>query len=363
MAFDYGSIVSAAGSIVSGLTGAAATTGANQMSKEIAGQNRVWQSHENQLNRNWEEKMWNAQNLYNSPSAMMQRYKEAGLNPYLVQKDGSSAIGSASSSGTPSMVGAPSMPSISPANPWSGLGSLGSAVQLALQSKGVSANVAQQHADSLLKVSQALPELGKSLGWDVARKVALNELNLQGQSGSQYENLIDQQISSIKLQNQMQSIQNGIAQKYGERKAGLECANLEQGFTKMAAEIGKMASDTKVNESTVKLNSAKIRELASEFVRNHKEALLMAAQTDTLNQLRQYVVSKAMHEASILGMEDTTKRSFFNGSSGIREYLNYGEGSSTLKDAFILSAERNADEFWSLVMQLGNFNMSAGVHN
>lgn len=40
--------------------------------------------------------MWNAQNAYNSPSAQMERYQEAGLNPNLIYGNGASA-GNASS--------------------------------------------------------------------------------------------------------------------------------------------------------------------------------------------------------------------------------------------------------------------------
>lgn len=38
--------------------------------------------------------MWNRQNLYNSPEAQMQRFKEAGLNPHLIYGQGSSGLAS-----------------------------------------------------------------------------------------------------------------------------------------------------------------------------------------------------------------------------------------------------------------------------
>lgn len=47
--------------------------------------------------------MWNAQNEYNLPSNQMKRFRDAGLNPYLVYGHGTSTLASTpSSAGTPS---------------------------------------------------------------------------------------------------------------------------------------------------------------------------------------------------------------------------------------------------------------------
>lgn len=49
------------------------------------------QSHSNKklqkLNNQAQVELWNKQNEYNTPSAQMERYKEAGLNPYLAQQN------------------------------------------------------------------------------------------------------------------------------------------------------------------------------------------------------------------------------------------------------------------------------------
>jgi len=60
-----------------------------------------WSIMMNQANQMFSEKMWNAQNAYNTPFNQAQRLKAAGLNPYLaMQNDGS--IGMAESASTPS---------------------------------------------------------------------------------------------------------------------------------------------------------------------------------------------------------------------------------------------------------------------
>lgn len=305
---------------------------ANATNLQIAKENREWQTQENLLNRNWQEKMWNAENQYNTPSAMMQRYREAGLNPYLVQKDGSSAIGSAGSAGTPSMVSAPNSATVAPVNPYSALSRLGESISLGLQSRSVDANVASQNADALLKIAQSLPELGKSLGWDNARSVALKQLGLIGVHGSQYERMIDESITSIQRDNAYKAIQNAIAKKYGDRRAADECANLEQSFTKMAAEIGKMSSDRAVNEATIK-------KLASDVVRNNADAFKALAEGMTANALRSYLVQALQLQNGLLGLNYLSGRAEYDSNEGYREYITSDEGKFERKRAAMITGD------------------------
>lgn len=50
------------------------------------------QAKENEKNRQFALDMWNAENAYNDPSAMMQRFTNAGLNPALIYGDGASTL-------------------------------------------------------------------------------------------------------------------------------------------------------------------------------------------------------------------------------------------------------------------------------
>ena len=60
-----------------------------------------WSLMANQANQMFSEKMWNAQNEYNTPFNQAQRLKAAGLNPYLaMQNDGS--VGMSDSASVPS---------------------------------------------------------------------------------------------------------------------------------------------------------------------------------------------------------------------------------------------------------------------
>ena len=64
-----------------------------------AEKNRKFNAEQAQLQRDWQEKMWNLSNEYNSPLQQMQRFKEAGLNPNLVYGDGAKTLAAQVGSG------------------------------------------------------------------------------------------------------------------------------------------------------------------------------------------------------------------------------------------------------------------------
>lgn len=95
------------GGLVSGLASAAgnifAASDANDSNERQAELNRSFQREEAQKTRDWQEEMWNKQNEYNSPEAMISR----GLNPFLQRSSGTGASvptgAQAGSVSTPSM--------------------------------------------------------------------------------------------------------------------------------------------------------------------------------------------------------------------------------------------------------------------
>lgn len=81
------------------ISGAAATAGATTSGIVSGTANRrayKWtrrlQEYQNQVSLD----NWNLQNSYNDPSAQMQRYQDAGLNPLLIYGDGAGSAGNAS---------------------------------------------------------------------------------------------------------------------------------------------------------------------------------------------------------------------------------------------------------------------------
>lgn len=91
-----GAAIAAAGSVLgSGIQSFAS----GKMNKRAEKFNR----EEAQKSRDYTTEMWNKNNEYNTPSNQMQRYKDAGLNPYMMNYDGgdSSAAQSSAQSSAP----------------------------------------------------------------------------------------------------------------------------------------------------------------------------------------------------------------------------------------------------------------------
>lgn len=123
---------------------------------------------ENQMNaqNEWNLKMWNLQNAYNTPSAQMQRFAEAGLNPNLIYGQTNTAGPVHASAGAPSGVD-----SISKA--FSTVASILSFKQLGAQI----ANLKQQNQN--LKAQDTLLESQSEYVGEQARKLRLENMYFQ----------------------------------------------------------------------------------------------------------------------------------------------------------------------------------------
>lgn len=91
------------GSLISAIGNAFSTSDTNDANERQAQLNRSFQRQEAQKTRDWQEEMWNKQNEYNSPEAMISR----GLNPFTQGASGTGASvptgAQAGSVSTPSM--------------------------------------------------------------------------------------------------------------------------------------------------------------------------------------------------------------------------------------------------------------------
>lgn len=88
------SVSGASGGIVGGVVSA----GANAISAQLASRRQYKYTKMLQEQQNaWNEKMWNAQNEYNTPANQVQRLKDAGINPALAVSDGQLSTGQAGS--------------------------------------------------------------------------------------------------------------------------------------------------------------------------------------------------------------------------------------------------------------------------
>lgn len=94
-----GAILSGLGSVGTGLFNYFGQRETNEMNERLTRESNAMNSSIAQENRDWQEKMWNKTNEYNSPEAQMSRLKAAGLNPVLAY--GSLGDAKAVSAGSP----------------------------------------------------------------------------------------------------------------------------------------------------------------------------------------------------------------------------------------------------------------------
>lgn len=229
--------------------------------------------------------------LHNSPSAQMQRYRDAGLNPYLImQHEGN--IGAAASAPASGGSAAPA-PSVQQANlqPFQLPEMSGIANMLMASSESK-----KNDAEAFSKIMSVVPEMGRSIGWPQTRAYLRQMFGVYGIDNSQYERLAEGQIRSFEIQNERSQMESDVYKLYGSDKAALVNQNLIFEGQQIVAEINKMYSEKRLNEQSVK-------ELISRSARNIAEAAKLGAETETINQLRPYVVKSANMQAEMDAMD------------------------------------------------------------
>ena len=295
--------------IISG--GAAVATGAanlfseadsNKANRDIAQANRDWQSQENRLAEQWSDQMWEKQfnltNQYNTPSAMRARLSEGGYNPFLFDGAKTNAAGQASMGSVPSPArqSAPNQPTMQPLD-FGGIGrGVQSAAEIYANVKGVDAQAANQQSQADLNQAKTVEAIYRSLGKDAAVSYA-KKIGYEMPDDTPSIKLLDQEMHFNQLQNDRVELENALVRNYGAKKAESEIANIEELTTKYVSEIGFMASQAEVNESTKKLNERKAYALGSEMARNLAQARLFSSNSAINEGIVKYVISSAQTAA------------------------------------------------------------------
>ena len=346
---DYGSSVLLAAAwvapVIAGIGAAGSAIGslisqadANKANREIAAENREWQSGENEKSRQWEEKMWNAQNLYNTPSAAKARLKEAGFNPYLVESS-NIGNGNATSAGSPSMSGAPSTPEMKPLPFGEAFNNLGQSVAHAYnEAKSVDSNSANQTAmanKTHVEVAQQLDKMypGRGVGQNYLQK------NLRATNGENTDNsLVQRQAKAAVIEQEAAAADARLTFKLNKKYKATQIQNLislqDKEYEKIGAEIGKMASDAKVND-------AEIEKYLAEKAKLLAEKAHLYADTETVNAIRDYLVDKAEADADIRMNESIESDATFVSRSSFRKWLRSGEAKDAVKRSEIQEGNYN----------------------
>ena len=284
-----GALLSFAAPVISGVMGAQAQESANETNIQLNRENRLWQ-----------EQMYNK---YYSPQAMMQQYKEAGLNPYMLGQN-SGGVGQ-------SAFPQSSAPNVYPANPMSGLDA---GISSLLQSQQVSINSDQAKADITLKLAQAVSETYKVGGKKgVSQLFSVLEPSLKT---IDYDDglFMSQAISQIRLQEEQSLLvkwQREFSQTFDPHRAAKEFDNLE-------ASTAALMSQVDLNQSNIDLNDAYIKRSVSEIARNFAEAF----QAKKVGEYYEVSAGQLQIINGMLGMQFFDQLAEFNFNRGVRGYKN-----------------------------------------
>lgn len=235
-------IISGGASLLGGLFGGnsnqSAQDKANATNLQIARETNQQQYQMFQEQNSFNERMYNQMQAYNTPAAQMQRYQDAGINPYI-------AVGNVQTGNVQSSLQSAQAPQLHTAQVAPALG-MGDAIQNSFTQIG---NVVAQYAQNELALSQAqknraeagwvdrlngaqfnkmsaetnnLQQQGSLLGLDYKMKsdtlgnyMKLSDLSVvNAQKTNEQLEVITQ---SARIENALSNINLGIQSKYGER--------------------------------------------------------------------------------------------------------------------------------------------------
>ena len=162
-----GGIVAAGASLAGNAIGASSQNKTNEASKEIANMNNNFNAEQARIQRDWQEKMWDKNNEYNSPQALISR----GLNPYIGSNAGAGISKSPASGGASASAGPP--PSLQAFRP--DFSDVGTALASMAQARASMMNAEQNAALTPYRINQILGDtnyrnigIGQSGYWNAS---------------------------------------------------------------------------------------------------------------------------------------------------------------------------------------------------
>jgi hypothetical protein len=207
-----GGIIAAGASLAGNIIGASSQSSTNEASKDIAEMNNKFNAEQAQLSRDWQERMWNKNNEYNSPNAMISR----GLNPFIGSNIGAGVSKSTAGSGAQAQsAGLPSLQAFRP-----DFSDVGSALASMAQARAAMMNAEQNAALTPYRMQEILGNtnyrnigIGQSGYWNAStgRRSALLDQSKEYQELKNMEfagRLTSAQEAQILLDSQAQQVLN-----------------------------------------------------------------------------------------------------------------------------------------------------------
>lgn len=160
-----GGLIAAGASLAGNAIGASSQSKTNDTSKEIAEMNNKFNAEQAQLQRDWQEKMWNKNNEYNSPHAMISR----GLNPFIGSSTGAGVSRSPASGGAVASAAAP--PSLQAFRP--DFSDVGTALASMAQARASMMNAEQNAALTPYRITNTL-KYASTIIYSITQFIGIN---------------------------------------------------------------------------------------------------------------------------------------------------------------------------------------------
>lgn len=289
---------------------------------------RDWQNEDKEWSRQQTYDLLNNQRQYDSPSAQMQRYRDAGLNPYLAMSDGSIGSGSGIVPNQPSVgLRGSSSPFLRP--------DLSDPFASASDKLFNASSLKSQRIASLSNLAESIPTLVKSIGSDSAKRF-LSDFFGNDIDTKVVDTLIDTEVGRQTIARQREDLQLQIEQLYGKDKASLVNQNLIFEGQSIVAEINKLYSEKR-------LNDASVNEVFQRAALHVAERSKLSADTDTVNQLRPFVVRSAQMQSEIDSYNKIEGQARFIQRSSARNWMMSDHGKTEALSDQIVEDNKNAN--------------------
>lgn len=239
---------------------------------------RDFNSDEARKQREWEKEMYDYQNAYNSPSAMLQRYKEAGLNPMLVGLDGqgTASVGSgASASASPASSSPASAPSSIPQQAFQMSDMFNQSLNSYWQAQLAKTEAQGRDLDNRFKLDSyqvRLDELSTALSlskYDLEKMkpAQVAQLEQATKNMNKQFDVLCEQVQDMKALSKLHDNQGNLVQK-----------EIDSFAQKLQQELNESDSRIRLNDNNAKLAVAKMAEAYQSIENMKKQGQLIDAQ-------------------------------------------------------------------------------------
>lgn len=286
----------------------------NAKEAQLARMNQIRLLHDEQ---NWQENMYN---MYNSPSALRRQYEAAGYHPYLGASSGASGHGLQGSPSAPSspQAQAPSVGSPASYMPDYSLAAngLSDAARMYFDSKVANANAANQSSQALTNVAKAYNELRASgMSHEDAQKLTMPFMkSTQGFNSDDnffYKNL-ELNVDRTRIARDKEQLEQTIYAEFGRTEKANEVMNQVQLWNKMAAEIGMMSSNAKVNEAKIDELAASVKAYVAKARLDNANSNILEQAVNSIVDSYRYSAKQKLYEADTAEGEYGIKKPIYN---------------------------------------------------